>query len=640
MAKKTIDYTDFAEKGSLKASKKQKAEADNDSRVQRWWEARTEDLPNAVMAQVQAIITNDRPRIDMYNTYAKLYGNQNPVLWNGYQVSKVNSNSSPVRDRISFNIIQSCVDTLTSKIAKNKPKPLFLTSKGNSKTQRKAKKLDDFVKGIFYENKLYEQAPLIFRDATIYGDGALHVYADRGRIKFERVLPYEILVDYLESHYGPQSTRTMHRIKNLDRTTLISMFPEKKQALINLSSTNDLLTGTARSVSDTVTVVESWRLPSAPGEDDGLHTIVCPDILLCVEPWDKEFFPIVPLRYSPRVFGFWGQGLAEQLTPIQVELNRCLMTIQRSYHLGGSFKVLMKKGSGIVKSHIDNTIGSIIEYAGDTPPQYVTPPMVPPEIYQHIERLINLGYQQSGISQLSANSQKPGGLDSGEAIRTFADIETDRFQVVGQAYESWFLELARVVVATARDVYEEEGELPVKVPGKKFIQTIDWSDVSLEDDEFVMELFPISKLPSDPEGRLQTIQEMMQGGLIDPQAGRRLLDYPDLDAEENLSNATLDYLHEILDKIVEDGEFTPPEPFDDLATAQKLALEYYALGKRDNLSPARLELLRRFMQQIELLQAPPAPPMDPTSAPLANPEPTPTSDLVPNAAPPTGPTTT
>jgi hypothetical protein len=133
---------------------------------------------------------------------------------------------------------------------------------------------------------------------------------------------------------------------------------------------------------------------------------------------------------------------------------------------------------------------------------------------------------------------------------------------------------------------------------------------------------------------------MMQGGLIDPQAGRRLLDYPDLDAEENLSNATLDYLHEILDKIVEDGEFTPPEPFDDLATAQKLALEYYALGKRDNLSPARLELLRRFMQQIELLQAPPAPPMDPTSAPLANPEPTPTSDLVPNAAPPTGPTTT
>lgn len=636
MAKKLPDYTDFVEKGSKAAQQKKKAMVENDSQVQRWWEASQEDLPNAVMAQVAAIITNDRPRIDMYNTYAKLYGNQNPVLWNGYQVAKVNSLASPVRDRISFNLVQSAIDTLTSKIAKNKPKPLFLTSKGDSKTQRKAKKLDDFVKGIFYENKLYDIAPLIFRDACIYGDGALHIYADRGRIKFERVLPYEILVDYLESHYGPESTRTMHRIKNLDRTTLSRMFPDHAKAIMQLSSTNSLLTGTARSVSDTVTVVESWRLPSAPGEDDGLHTIVANDLLLHAEEWDKDFFPIVVMRFSPRVYGFWAQGLAEQLTPIQVELNRCLMTIQRSYHLGGSFKILMKKGSGIVKSHLDNTIGSIIEYAGDAPPQYVTPPMVPPEIYQHVERLIQLGYQQSGISQLSAISQKPAGLNSGQAIRTYADIETDRFQTIGQAYEAWVLELARVIVATARDIYENEGNFDVKVPGRKFIETIQWKEVNLEDDEFVMQMFPVSKLPSDPEGRLQTIQEMMQSGLIDPATGRRLLDYPDLDGEEQLANAEADYLHQILDKIVEEGVFTPPDPFDDPQQARKLALEYLALGKRDNLAQDRLELLRRFLQQLDLLDqlaAGPAP--GAPVAPMANPEPTPTSDLIPNV--PQGP---
>lgn len=633
-----MDFEDFAERGSSKAKKL--LDSSPDAKAQRWWTAPREMIPQAVMAQCATIINNDRSRIDMYNTHARLYGNQSPALWNGFQTTKINATTSPVRDRISFNAIQSCVDTLTSKIAKGKPKPFFLTSKGDSKTQRKAKKLDQFCSGIFYANKAYEIAPLIFRDACVYGDGFMHVFGDKGQVKFERVMPYELLVDYLESHYGPDATKTLHRIKNIDRETAISMFPEHAAQLAIVSSTNELLSGITKSVSDTITVVESWRLPSAPDEDDGLHTIICGDnVELLYEKYDKAFFPIVQIRYSPRLHGFWGQGLAEQLTPIQIELNRCLMTIQRSYHLAGSFKVLLKKGSGIVKSHLDNTVGSIIEYAGETPPQYVTPPIVPPEIYAHVERLKNMAYEQSGISQLSANAQKPAGLDSGEALRAYNDLETDRFQVVGQCYENFFLQLARVTVATARDI-AESGELQkVKVPGKKFIESIDWKDVSLEDDEFVEQIYPISKLPSDPSGRLQTVQEMMQAGLIDQEAGRRLLDYPDLEAEETLGNASLDYLHSILDKIVEDGVFTAPEPFDNLQTARKLALEYYALGKRDNLSDERLELLRQFMSQIDLLVQQAMPPAPPPGAPIAGappqatPEQSPISPLLPNAPP-------
>lgn len=627
----SISYESF--KDDLDPSKKAVEDPKNPRIVQQWWKSEPgPDLANSVWSQIYQLVQADKPRIQQYNTHARLYGNQvNPMNNTGFTITTVNAGQSPSRDRIAYNLVQSCIDTLTSKISKNKPKPFFLTSKGDSKKQRKAKKLDEFCTGIFYENDAYARMPLAFRDACVWGEGIIYVYDFHGRVKWERVLPYELLADFLECHPGHDKAKTLHRIKNIDRSVLKGMFPKQAKLIETIQNTNDLLSSTTKSVSDTLTVAESWRLPSAPGGTDGLHCITIPGATLTWNDYKKDFFPFAIMRYSPRLHGFWGQGLAEQLTPIQVELNRCLMTVQRSFQLAGSFKVLLHSNSKVVKSHLDNTVGSIITWAGDQPPQYVTPPIVQAEIYQHIATLKQMGYEQSGISTLSATSQKQPGLNSGKAQREAVDIETDRFQTVGQAYEAFSLTLSRLSVSVAGDAYEEHGELNQKVPGKKFLSTIDWGDVDLEEDDYVMQIFPVSKLPSDPEGRLETIQEMMQGGLIQPDTGRRLLDYPDLDEEENLANAQLDYLHQILDSIVDDGKYIAPEPDDNLMAALKLGVEYLAVGKRDNLDHRRLDMLRDFIKEVNTLTQAGMPPPPPTvGAPQANPMPTPTSNIVPN----------
>ncbi len=597
----------------------------------RWWLADDKILPGAVMAQCNAIIQSDKGRIDSYNTYAKLYGTWTPTFWNGYQLASSGKPTAPMRDRLTYNIVQSCIDTLVSRIAQNKPKPMFLTQAGDSKLQRKAKKLDAFFYGVFYENNLYKLAPKIFRDACVFGEGIVHCYSEMGRIKYERVLPYEILVDYLESHYGPESTQSLFRIKNIDRSLLAEMYPESADKISEMVNTSQFISTSNRSVADTVTVVEAWRLPT--GDKPGKHCIVTGNAILVNEDYDQHHFPFAVLRYSPRMYGFYSQGMAEQLLPVQVEINRTLISIQRSLYLGGTHKIFVKAGSKIIKSHFDNMVGTIMEYAGDTAPQYVVPQLVQPEIYSHLENMIQKGYQLPGVSQLSASSLKPMGIDSGKALRAVDDIQVQRFQTVAQGYESFFVECSKIGCPVARNAYEEHGSMKVNVPGKRFIETIDWKDVSLEDDQFQLQVYPVSKLPNDPEGRLATIQEMMQAGLIQPDVGKRLLDFPDLDAEENLSNSTTDYLHTILDKMVEDGEFTAPEPFDDLTKARKLALEYYAQGKLNNLKEDKLELLRRFMKQLDMLAQTamrPAP-MGMPGAPQAVPEAPPTSNLMPNS---------
>lgn len=625
--KKPLDYTDFQPKGS----KKKTAFSNITSNGVRWWLGDEKDMPSLVMSQVAAIIKADRGRIESYNSYAKLYGTYTPTFWNGYQLASSGKPTAPLRERLTYNIVQSAIDTLTARISQNRPKPMFLTQAGDSKLQRKAKKLDQFEYGIFYENRFYEHAPKIFRDACVFGEGILHSYQEAGRVKHERVLPYELLVDYLESHYGPESTKSLFRIKNIDRTELAEAYPEHAEKIAMMPNTSVYISASNRSVADTVTVVEAWRLPV--GDKPGRHVIVTDSSVLVDEDYNSDFFPFAVLRYSPRLYGFYAQGMAEQLVPIQIEINRTLISIQRSLYLGGTHKIFVKAGSKIIKSHFDNMIGTIMEYAGDTPPQYVVPQLVQPEIYAHLDSMIQKGYNLTGVSQLSASSLKPMGIDSGKALRAVDDIQVQRFQTVAQCYEQFAVDVAKNDIAVARQIYDSEGNFEVNVPGKRFIETITWKEVDMEDDQFQLQIYPVSKLPQDPEGRLATIQEMMAGGLISPDVGRRLLDYPDLESEENLANSAADYLHKILDEMVEEGKYTAPEPYDNLIKARALALEYYAMGKLNNLSEERLELLRMFLKQIDVLAPPVPPPMPGGPMPggpvaPANPVAAPTSDLI------------
>lgn len=568
--------------------------------IKKWWLSDADEMAQCIATIVKQISEYDSRRQTQYQISTRLYGNMNLMGLNGLSYSKIASVQNSQKDRVSYNVVQSAIDTVTAKIAKNKPKPLFLTSGGDWKMQRKAKKCDKFIDGIFYENKYHSLAVDIFRDAAVFGDGFIHVFPLHGRVKCERVIPSELYVDWMESFYG--HPRQLHRVKNIDREVLKDLFPSKKRQITETTSASADLIGAYQNVADEVTVVESWHLPSGPDAKDGLHTISLYNEMLFKEEWKKDYFPFANFKWSKRMYGYWGQGAAEQIQNLQLEINKILFIIQRSMHLAGSFKVLMEMSSKIVKEHINNDIGAIVMYQGN-PPQYIVPPVVPVEYYQHLQTLKQSAFEQVGVSMLSAASVKPEGLNSGKALREYNDIESDRFMTIGQEYENLSLQTAKLCIATAKELFEDDKKFSVQVPGKKFIETIDWKDIDLEDDEYVMKIFPVSSLPQDPSGRLQTIQEYVQAGFITPRAARRLLDFPDLEQVEDLQNSEEDYLNMILEKIVDEGIYTAPEPQDDPQLARELALEYYSQGKLNNLEEDKLDLLRTFIKQLDVFNA-------------------------------------
>lgn len=542
--------------------------------------------------------------------------------------------------RVTLNIIQSMVDTVVSKITKNKPKPTFLTDGADWELQQKAKKLTKYCEGIFYSTNFYREATKAFLDGCIFGTGAVKIFKNDNEIKAERVLVDELKIDDSESFYG--QPRTLHQVKFIHKDVLKGMFPGN-DSYIEESSTFE----TEYSINkyyknkQMVYVIESWHLPSTKDGKDGKHTICIANRTLFSGGYKKQHFPFIFFRWVERPVGFFGQGITEQLTGLQLEINKILKTIQVSMHLVSVPKLMVEASSKIVTAHLNNKIGGIIKYAG-TPPQYASLGGIPPELFAHLDRLYQRSYEIIGISQLSSQSTKPAGLNSGKALREFNDIETERFMAVGMRYEQAFLDAANQILCLAKEIYDDTGEFKVRVKGQSFVETIDWSEVDMEEDKYMMAVFPTSALSATPAARLQDVTDLLQAGFINKEDGMKLLDFPDLKSTTNLYSAAIEDIERTIDKMMNDGIYMPPETYQNLDMGAQKMQQAYLLYRAQNAPEERLELLRRWIEDARALmsraqeelaaQQASLQPQQPLAAPVAPP----VSDIVPmsTATPP------
>jgi hypothetical protein len=564
----------------------------------RWWTAKKNNLYQELFAFISALQSRQSYRTSDNLRYARLYGNYDLSGLDLVNYSRVETSYNTV-NRVTLNIIQSMIDTVVSKITKNKPKATFLTSGGDFSLQSKAQKLTKFVEGIFSYSQFYEKAALAFTDACIFGTGCLKVYVERGQIKVEKVFIEEIKVDDVECYYS--KPRQMHQEKYVHKDVLKQMFPAKQKEIeIASSIDNSGQDSYMGDLKEMVKVVESWHLPSGPSAKDGKHTICVSNCTLFEEDYFKDYFPFVFFRWNVRPVGFFGQGLAEQLQGLQLEINKTLRTIQVSMHLVSVPKLLVEASSKVVSSHLNNRIGGVIKYAG-TPPQYAPLGGIPPELFSHVDRLYGRAYEIAGVSQLAAQSIKPAGLDSGKALRTFNDLETERFMSVAKRYEQAFLDAAEIMIDLGKDIYEKNKDFGVKSSDGKFVETIKWKDVNMDADKYMMQIFPTSALSTTPAARLADVQDMLAAGFINKEQAISLLDFPDLESTMDLLTSDNKNLEKVIETMIHEGKYFPPEPYQNLENAIRKVQQAYLMYRMRNAPEERLELLRQYMEDCQAL---------------------------------------
>ncbi len=500
-------------------------------------------------------------------------------------------------DRMQFNVTQSAIDTIFQKITKNKPRIQFLTEAGSWENEQTAKKLNKFLDGQFYKTNIYNEMPLVFKEAEIAGSGFLKVYRDGEDIKAEKCFIGEIVVDELEALYG--KTNTMYQVKLMSREVLLEQFPKFKDKLF-FTEQFTYVSGADRSVQN-LWVIEAWRLPTDKDKTNGRHAIVVNNCTLLDEKYKKDYFPFVKLDWKKKTLGYMATSLVDEAYQIQLEITNVSRKMQDSFRLVSVPRTFLERGSDVLKTQLNNQIGSIVWYEGQ-PPIFQTPQAVDPMLFQYLQFLLQKFYDITGVSVLSSQSQKPAGLNSGKALREFSDIESERFYKYGEAYETAFIDAAKIMIDYAQDIAKEGGEYSVMAKDNEAFELIKWSDIDLKEDEYVMQPYPTSFFSKTPAGQLQDAIDMIGAGMIDQKTAMRIFDFPDVKAITKYMNAPQEIIHKIMDFMVYKNKYQSPEPFMDLDYGINYATSYYNECRMRNVPDERLELVRTWIASAEKLK--------------------------------------
>jgi hypothetical protein len=581
-----------------------------------WWELPESELHHAVSDNASNFRESTGARKTRYRRFSKIFSD--------FSVSGLDAEDSKdaaidllTNREPTVNFSRSIANSIQNSLFSVKPKPSVVTEGGEWDLQRKARKMDKFIWGVFYMNNFYgpKMAPLIGRDAFVWGTGVVKVCGEisgpksarKGFIRLERAYPWEIFTDQIDEHYG--CPRSFYQCRLMDKSRLKALFPKSAEHIEELKpalAANGLAT---ERYGHMVWVTEAWHLPSVPGAKDGKHAIVVEGATLACRQWKTERPPFAFLHWEEPLTGFWGNSGLEDVEGIQLEHNELMVKIQAAMYHHATPKWLVPAGGNVSMSEIDNDIaGCEVRYEGGVEPKLQAFTTVSPELFAQSDRLKQLAHEVTGVSELMASAKKPGGLDSGVALREFNDNQSQRFSVQGSAFENCITELGKIIVDEARRLEADGAAVSVRSEVRKrrrdTVEKIDWKKVSIDEDAFVLKVMSANSMTRSPSFRMQMASELAQTGYISKEMFLQLIEMPDTEAALNMELAPYELILDQLEDMLEEDvpKQVVPEPFQDIEMVRTVATRVYLQAKREKAPEDRLELLRQYIFGADRLQ--------------------------------------
>jgi hypothetical protein len=513
--------------------------------------------------------------------------------------------------RMANNLIKVCTEALAGKLIQSNSRVVFQTRQGDFGEWMKARKLEMAVEGEFARMKLYREIKQVAEDAIVVGDGYLKLYKDfdgKG-ICCERLFPNEIFIDELQAAYG--MPMQMYQLRYARKDDIYAWYPDKKEIIQKAGTTLPPRFAWTLYQPGMVEIYESWSLPT--GVRPGRHVISLSSGCLLDEEWTHPYFPIIRFKASDRPFGWYGSGFVEQVASTQIDLNKTLNVMQRAAHLGIAPYWVIQEGSSISIDHLENRSGHVVQ-TNSAAPQWVTNPPFHGEAVQYVEMLQQMIMTYFGLNEMETTGQLPiDRLDSKQALIEFQNMGSVRHTLLLERWQEFIVDVGERVCMIASDIAKEFGSYPlmVKKAYAKSVQ-LDWKDLDLPRDSYMMSAAPSNLLPITQAGKAQKIEDWAAGGLLtQAQAARALMGGADVNALLNEIAADEDDIDRLIEQFAEYKEYREPTAIQNLPRAlQRVAqarLEYANLGAPDDV----LALFDRYLAEakdlITMLTPPPPP---------------------------------
>lgn len=530
---------------------------------------------------------------------AQLYSNRELAAFDWGTGQLFRASLSPI-SRTGENITARVVNTMTSQVGKNRPKPKPVARGASFYTRQQIKLLDKFLYGEWQRNLIYALGKRIFRDACIFGFGCMKInvedHPEHGaRVCYERVFPDEILVDQIE-------IVACGRIRHFYRRRVIPVEV--------LASTYDLDDDEVREIMQHQTayaynpdrpigagwalVVEGYQVGyyGQPGR----WMVATTGCVLDEGVWEHDWLPYVFFHWEDPVAGFYSPGIVEQALPYQIRLNEINEVIRDAQDLMGRPRILVAEGSRVNPLEIDNVIARFIKYTG-IKPEAITWPAINAELYNERDRCVRTCMDNFGLSELATTVTPPPGarFDSSPAFREFNAIQDDRLSDPAQRFEEFYWECARRTI----QVIEASGKNVKTVWYSGYKQSkaevIEWEEVEHDADSYIMTMETTSLYGMTPSAARDELEKQLAMGLITPEEYRLEVCDPDQESAYSLQAAATEDLNRV-QSLLETGEYENPTPEQDLVngvprlTLALLNLNKYKDDPRSPVSLAEVKL--------------------------------------------------
>lgn len=390
----------------------------------------------------------------------------------------------------STNVIKSVIDSLVSKLSNNKVRPFFAPVDGTFKTKKVIRQAQQFF-DIYYDKiNLNNIISETFKDACIFDIG--YILINPFTFEVERVPSYcieelnvngENKVALIKWIHQPSLALDKYGVSTSRQYVNIEMLIKENEAILYV-------------------------------DEKKVKTIT------------TNGYPIVNVYYNEPINNGKTVSIVDELEGIQTQIDLINAKIAATSQLTPANLVFIDEQSGLKASDVNNKDCQIYPVGiqpGNTanPVNVVTPVPFDPAWSSMLDFYINKAYDMIGISQLSAQSRKPSGLDSGVALQTMEDIESDRFEVQVNHFINAYIDVTRKLI----EIIPEDVEI---LPADKYQSTMTWSTLKEQNNLYKVQYSAATALSKDPAERAKQIIQMSQIGLIAPSKAAELMDMPDL----------------------------------------------------------------------------------------------------------------
>lgn len=473
-----------------------------------------------------------------------------------------------------WNLTRSFTGTIVSNVgASSNPKVQFVTSDADWKTRRRAQKLDQFGDALAlvecppYQS-VHELRTALLRDAALFGRGTAQVSANlkRGQVITQRVLPWEILFDTRDCRYGVPTE--ICRAYPISRYTLHSMIESRDQDIDDArEATNQdieaelgLTVSPTRVIRDQVQVYEIWLM--ANGKDEpGRHVMLLDGVEqpLIDEDYELEIPPLPTIYWDHPIVGGWNQSLADECASIEDEINRSLMRMSDAARRT-ALNIIFYKQDSVDKDIIEDTADSVaVPYTGQDKPTLDRAEMFNDSMVKWVELQRSVAHDITGVSEMAATGSRDPGVTAAVAMRAESAQQSKRFAWLWRQVEGWQVAWCKLAIASVRHIADNDPNFEVRFPGQKFLKSIAWKDVDLDEDKYFIQAYPVGQSKNTPEDRLQKAEELFVAGIISQQAYESIrqgsLDVPAETREQNVQRELINnYIENWLDATDEQME--------------------------------------------------------------------------------------